>query len=104
MIPATASRPCSTTSSQTAVTALSGPVRTRTRGLHALHISPQGLAHYAPGATLDHPAQTLAGFDGVRWGTELDDARPVRASVVSAWIFALGATVWALSRLWRRRK
>lgn len=75
-------------------------------GLHALHISPQGVAHYAPGATPDGPAlpQGLAGFDGVWWDAELDDARPVRvrAIVVSAWIFALGATAWAVARLWRR--
>lgn len=74
-------------------------------GLHALHISPQGLAHYAPGATLDHPALALAGFDGIWWDRELADARPVkvRAIVVSAWIFALGATVWAIKRLiWRK--
>ena len=74
-------------------------------GLHVLHISPQGVAHYAPGATLDNPAQALAGFDGLWWDRELDDPRPVtvRAIVVSAWIFALGATAWAIARLWSRK-
>lgn len=73
-------------------------------GLHVLHISPEGVAHYAPGAPLDNPAQSLMGFDGVAWDRELTDAKPVsvRAIVISAWIFALGATAWALARRWRR--
>ena len=54
-------------------------------GLRAPHISPEGLAHYAPGAALDRPVT-------------------VRAIVVSAWIFVLGATAWAIDRLWRSRK
>lgn len=58
-----------------------------------------------PGATLDHPAQALAGFDGVWWDMEIDDPRPVavRAIVVGAWMLALGATAWAAGRLWRKR-
>ena len=74
-------------------------------GMHVLHISPHGVAHYAPGATLDHPAQALAGFDGLWWDAELDDGahRDRARIVVSAWIFALGATAWAIARLWSRK-
>ena len=75
-------------------------------GLHVLHISAEGVSHYAPGATLDHPAEALMGFDGVAWDRELADAKPVaiKAIVISAWIFALGATAWAVSKLWERIK
>ena len=75
-----------------------------TWGMHVLHISPEGVAHYAPGATLDSPARALAGFDGLWWDRELDDPRPVpvRAVVVSAWLLAIGATGWVVGRLWRR--
>lgn len=75
-------------------------------GMHVLHISAEGVAHYAPGATLDHPAEALMGFDGVEWDRELADAKPVsvRAIVISAWIFALGATAWGISKLWERIK
>ena len=74
--------------------------------LHVLHISADGISHYAPGATLDHPARALMGFDGAHWDRELTDAKPVRvrAIVISAWIFAFGATAWAVARLWERIK
>jgi hypothetical protein len=75
-----------------------------TWGMHALHVSPEGLAHYTPGATLDKPSDALMGFDGIWWDRELADAKPVpvRAIVVSAWIFALGATAWAIGRMLKR--
>ena len=65
MIPATASRPCSTTSSQTAVTALSRAVRTRTGGLHALHISPQVKVHLA--LYRPHRWQDIGGYVIAWW-------------------------------------
>ena len=73
-------------------------------GLHVLHIGAEGVSHYAPGATLDCPAQSLMGFDGLVWDRELADAKPVRvrAIVISAWIFALGSTAWAIARLFKR--
>lgn len=69
-------------------------------GLHALHIGPEGLSHFTPGATLDNPSEALFGFDGVWWDRDLHDPKPptVRAVVVSAWIFAITATFWAIRR------
>ena len=74
-------------------------------GLHVLHISPQGVAHYAPGATLDHPVHALIGFDGVVWDREMADAPPVpiRGIVVGSLILAVGVLGWGLKRMiWRK--
>ena len=71
---------------------------------HVLHIGDEGLQHYSPGAPLGHPVHALIGYDGVTWDRDMADAPPVpiRGIVVGAWLLALGATGWALCRLWRR--
>lgn len=71
---------------------------------HALHIGPEGIQHFAPGATLGHPVQALVGFDGVVWDRDMADAPPVpiRGIVVGSLILAVGATGWAIGRLIRR--
>lgn len=73
---------------------------------HALHVTREGrIASYAPPGKLDHPLQALAGFEG-----ELHDDDPaalaqpmsIAGIVVSAWLCAFGATIWAISRGLRR--
>lgn len=68
--------------------------------LHAGNVTHEGLQHYSPGAPLPHRWSALMGFDGVVWDREVADAPPVskRGIVVSAWIFALGATAWSIHR------
>ena len=72
---------------------------------HALHIGPEGIQHFAPGATLGHPVQALVGFDGVVWDRDMADAPPVpiRGVVVGSLILAVGVIGWALKRMiWRK--
>lgn len=73
-------------------------------GLHALHIGPQGVSNFAPGATLDKPSMALFGFDGVWWTQDMADPRPVsvKAIVISSWIFALTASFWGARKLGRK--
>ena len=68
--------------------------------LHAGNVTHEGLQHYSPGAPLAHRWSALMGFDGVSWDREVSDAPPVskRGIVISAWIFALGATAWGIHR------
>lgn len=75
-------------------------------GMHVLHAGPEGLWHYAPGATLAHPVQALVGFDGVVWDRDMADAppMPLRAIVISGWLLAFGVTAWALARAWKRMR
>lgn len=72
--------------------------------LHCLHVGPDGLWHYAPGATLGHPVQALCGFDGVVWDRDMADAPPmsVRSIVVGSTLLCIGVYAWAISRCWRR--
>ena len=74
------------------------------RAGHVAHIGPEGLTHFCPGSTLGHPVQSLAGFDGVMWDRDLADTppMPLRGVFLSSLILALGATGWAIGRLWRR--
>lgn len=81
-------------------------VRSRHWGMpHVLHEAQDGtVTHYVPHRDLDKPLQSLLGFAGeVRTG---DDAirgpMPLLGIVVGAWLLALGATGWAVGRLWRR--
>ncbi|MDX9716271.1 MAG: hypothetical protein RBT67_02755 [Thauera sp.] len=73
---------------------------------HVLHVGGEGLTHYAPGATLGHPVQSLYGFDGVVWERDLADAAPMplRGIVLSAALGAAGVLLWAIKRMWRRSK
>lgn len=74
--------------------------------LHVLHVAADGqITHLVPPAPLRRPVQALAGFAGVV--RRADDAAlarplPVGALVISAWLFALGATAWGLRRALRR--
>ena len=72
---------------------------------HVLHEAQDGtITHYVPPRDLDKPLQSLWGFDGeVRIGdNEVRGPMPLRGIVIGAWLLALGATGWALGRLWRR--
>lgn len=73
---------------------------------HAQHEAQDGtVTHYVPPRDLAKPLQSLWGFAGeVRTG---DDAvrgpMPLPGIVVGAWLLALGATGWAVARLWSRK-
>lgn len=74
---------------------------------HVLTVTPEGLQHFAPGATLGHPAQSLVGFDGVAWDRDLADAppMPVHGIVLGSLLLFVGACGWAvrraITRMWR---
>ena len=74
------------------------------RAPHVLHIGPEGIQHFAPGATLGHPVQALVGFDGVTWDRDLADAPPIplRGIALAAVIGCVGALVWVVWRLIKR--
>lgn len=69
---------------------------------HALHRGVGGeITSYVPPHKLRKPTQSLVGFEGdVALSDDAAKALPmtVLGIVVSAWIFALGATAWALWR------
>lgn len=74
------------------------------RAPHVLHIGPEGIQHFAPGATLGHPVQALVGFDGVTWDLDMADAPPVplRGIVLAAVIGCVGALLWVAVRMIKR--
>jgi hypothetical protein len=70
-----------------------------------MHLNSLGyLTSYAPENKLGHPAEALFGFDGVVGDSDPSPAPPmsVRGIVVSAWLFAIGASLWAVKTLWKR--
>ena len=76
-------------------------------GMHAIHIDRDGrVTSYVPPAPLLHPVLSLSGFAGDDRHADYPlNARPVplKMIVVSAWILAIGATLWAVKRaVWRR--
>lgn len=75
-------------------------------GMHAIHIDRDGrVTSYVPPEPLLHPSLSLSGFDGDdRHADYPRNARPtpLKMIVVSAWILAIGATLWAIKRaIWR---
>lgn len=71
---------------------------------HVLHVGPEGIQHFAPGATLGHPVQALVGFDGVTWDRDMADAPPVplRGIALAAVIGCVGALLWVAVRMIKR--
>jgi hypothetical protein len=73
---------------------------------HALHESRDGrVTSYVPPGKLPTPLHAIIGFRGeVVEGHDPEHARPMSrlGIVVSAWIFALGATAWAIGRMLKR--
>lgn len=74
------------------------------RAPHVLHIGPEGLQHFAPGATLGHPVHALVGFDGVTWDRDMADAppMPLRGIALAAVIVCAGALLWVAGRIIKR--
>ena len=74
------------------------------RAPHVLHFGPEGIQHFAPGATLGHPVQALVGFDGVTWDRDMADAppMPLRGIALAAVIGCVGALLWVAGRLIKR--
>ena len=74
------------------------------RAPHVLHVGPEGIQHFAPGATLGHPVQALVGFDGVVWDRDMADAppMPLRGIALAAVIGCAGALLWVAGRLVKR--
>ena len=73
---------------------------------HVEHEAQDGtVTHYVPPRNLNKPVQSLWGFAGeVCVGDdEVRGPMPLRGIVVGAWLLALGATVWAIARLWGRK-
>lgn len=72
---------------------------------HVVYVSPEGrIESYVPPGELAHPLQALVGFEAeLREFDPPELARPIPISgiVWSAWLFALGATGWGVSRAWR---
>ncbi len=81
-------------------------VRSRHWGMpHVMHEAKDGtVTHYVPHRTLGKPIQSLWGFDGkVRKAGKVPcGPMPLRGIVIGAWLLAIGATGWAVGRLWRR--
>ena len=71
------------------------------RAPRVLHIGPEGLQHFAPGATLGHPVRALVGFDGVVWDRDMADAppMPLRGIALAAVVGCGGALLWVAGRL-----
>lgn len=74
------------------------------RAPHAIHVGPEGIQHFAPGAPLGHPVQALVGFDGVTWDRDMADAppMPLRGIALAAVIGCVGALLWVAGRLVKR--
>ena len=73
---------------------------------HVLHVSPEGIQHFAPGATLAHPVQALVGFDGVIWDRDMADAPPMllRGIALAAVVGCAGTLLWVAGELVKRTK
>ena len=74
------------------------------RAPHVLHVGPEGIQHFAPGAPLGHPVQALVGFDGVMWDRDMADAppMPLRGIALAAVVGCVGALLWVAGRLVKR--
>ncbi len=74
------------------------------RAPHVLHIGPEGIQHFAPGAPLGHPVQALVGFDGVVWDRDMADAppMPLRGIALAAVVGCVGTLLWVAGRLIER--
>ena len=71
---------------------------------HVMHIDSIGhLTSYGPEKDLNHPLSALFGFDGVIKDYDPSPAPPMTPNgiLVSAWLFAIGATIWRIKRLWK---
>jgi hypothetical protein len=81
-------------------------VQPRRKWGHVLTVGPTGLQSYSPGAPLPHPINAILGYDGVTWDRDLTDPQPWKEGELfwAAWTFALGTTLWFLSRKVRRLK